>query len=128
MIPYINSRLDQWGLWALSGRERVGYPRRSAFMRLVPAGGGPLLMLCDEESMQINRAVQSLDGQLRAVVDAFYVRMRSCDGEAIARHLHCCRDTLYARLHRAHLRVMDAIQDDELARDWRGQARRVGKK
>lgn len=128
MIPYINSRLDQWGLWALSGRERVGYPKRSAFMRLVPGASGPVLEMCDDEAMQVNRAVQVLDGDLRAVVDALYVRMRSCDAETIARHLHCCRDTLYARLHRAHLRIMEAIQDDELASDWRGQSLRVQKK
>lgn len=114
MIEYINNKLNQWGLWALTGRERTGYPNQAAFMRLVPTGGGDRLEICDEEAMQINRAVQTLEPQLRAVVDAIYIKMRSCDGETIARALGCGRTTLYARLDRAHLQVMYEIQEDEL--------------
>lgn len=125
MIEYINNKLNQWGLWALTGRERIGYPNKAAFMRLVPTSGGDRLKMCDEEAMQINRAVQSLDPQLRAVVDAVYVRMRSCDGETIAKSLQCCRDTMYSRLHRAHLRVMEAIQEDELQREVRPVSRKA---
>lgn len=116
MIPYINSLLEQWGLWTAGGKDRLGYPRKAAFVQVV--SGAPLCAICDDEAMQINRAVQSLDGQLRAVVDAVYVKMRSCDGETIAKTLGCCRDTLYTRLHRAHLRIMDALQDDELKKKY----------
>ena len=116
MIPYINDRLEQWGLWTLGGKDRLGYPRRAAFVQVI--AGGPGCSICDEEAMQINRAVQALDGQLRLVVDAFYVRMRSCDADTIANTLKCCRRTLYDKLHRAHLKVMDALQDDELARKY----------
>jgi DNA-directed RNA polymerase specialized sigma24 family protein len=114
MILYINQRLDQWGLWCRTGRERAGYPKRAAFMRLVPATGGGDVVICDDEAMQINRAVQSLDSELREVVDLYYIKMRSCPAGTIARSLRCHRDTLYARLHRAHLLVMDAIHDEEL--------------
>lgn len=115
MIPYINNKLDQWGLWAKSGRTNLGYPKRAAFMRLVPNDDrGTPLMICDDEAMSLNRAVQTLDRELRDVVDLFYVKMRSCDAETIAKALHCHRDTLYARLHRAHLLVMDALHDEEL--------------
>lgn len=125
MIDYINGKLDKWGRWTLGGRARLGYPRKSAFVLVV---GGRAEDICDDEAMQINRAVQSLDRQLRAVVDAFYVRMRSCDGDTVARALGCCRGTMYARLHSAHLRVMESIQDEELADGWREPARRVGRK
>ena len=114
MILYINEKLNQWGLWCLSGRARVGYPKRAAFMRLVPSSGANSVTICDDEAMQINRAVQRLEGELRQVVDLFYIRMRSCDGGSIARVLRCHRDTVYARLHRAHVVVMDALHDDEL--------------
>lgn len=114
MIPYINHKLNQWGLWCRSGRDRVGYPRRAAFMRLVPDSSGVGVTIGDDEAMQINRAVQRLDGELRQVVDLFYIRMRSCDAGSIARTLRCCRDTLYARLHRAHVLVMDAIHSEGL--------------
>lgn len=116
MIPYINEKLEQWGRWTLGGKDRLGYPRRAAFVQVV--GGVTASSICDEEAMQINRAVQALDGSLRAVVDAFYVRMRSCDGETIATTLKCCRRTLYDKLHRAHLKVMEALQDEELARKY----------
>ena len=114
MILYINEKLNQWGLWCLSGRARVGYPKRAAFMRLVPSSGANSVTICDDEAMQINRAVQRLEGELRQVVDLFYIRMRSCDAGSIARVLRCHRDTVYARLHRAHVVVMDALHDDEL--------------
>lgn len=114
MILYINEKLNQWGLWCISGRAKVGYPKRAAFMCLVPSAGLGTLTICDDEAMQINRAVQRLDRDLRLLVDLFYIRMRSCDGELVARVLKCHRDTLYARLHRAHLLVMDAIHDEEL--------------
>jgi hypothetical protein len=117
MILYINDKLNQWGLWCLSGRDRVGYPKRAAFMRLVPASSVRSVTICDEEAMQLNRAVQRLDRDLRLLVDLFYIRMRSCDGGSIARVLKCHRDTVYTRLHRAHLLVMDAIHDDELLTD-----------
>lgn len=114
MILYINEKLNQWGLWCLSGREQIGYPKRAAFMRLVPSASAREVTVCDEEAMQINRAVQRLDAELRLVVDLFYIRMRSCDAGSVARVLKCHRDTVYARLHRAHLVVMDAIHDEEL--------------
>lgn len=114
MILYINEKLNQWGLWCISGRDQVGYPKRSAFMRLVPTANAGNVTICDDEAMQINRAVQRLDRELRQVVDLFYIRMRSCDAGSIARALKCHRDTVYTRLHRAHLLVMDAIHDEEL--------------
>lgn len=115
MIIYINSLLDQWGLWAKDGRDRVGYPKQAAFMRLVPSGGHRTVMICDDEAMRINRAVQSLDEELRHVVDLFYIKMRNCDVGSIAKDQHCCRDTIYARLHRAHVKIMEALQDDAAA-------------
>lgn len=117
MIPYINTLLDQWGLWARTGRERLGYPKQSSFMRLAPPGGGAgsgSVIVCDDEAMRINRAVQSLDPELRTLVELFYIRMRSCDAGSIAKAQHCCRDTVYARLHRAHVRVMEFLQDEEI--------------
>lgn len=114
MILYINEKLSQWGLWCLSGRASLGYPKRSAFMRLVPSSGSGSVVICDDEAMQLNRAVQKLDRELRQVVDLFYIRMRSCDACSIARALKCHRDTLYVRLHRAHVVVMESLQDEEL--------------
>lgn len=114
MIIYINEKLNQWGLWCLSGRERIGYPKQAAFLRLMPSSGAGCLEMCDDEAMQVNRAVQRLDRDLRRVVDLFYIKMRSCPAESIARDLKCSRDTVYARLHRAHLVVMGAIEDDEM--------------
>ena len=122
MIPYINTLLDQWGLWSLDGRFKVGYPKQSSFMRLVPSEGRVGVMICDEQAMQINRAVQALDGELRMLVDLFYIRLRNSGAEQVAKAQHCCRDTVYARLHRAHVQVMEFLQDEEIGIDFRASA------
>lgn len=114
MIEYINGQLNQWGLWCRSGRERLGYPARSAFMRLVPSDGRSAADICDDDAMQINRAVQSLPGDLRKIVDLFYIKMRSCPAQVIAKAVGIHRDTFYVRMHKAHVLVMDAIHDEEL--------------
>lgn len=111
LIDYINGRLNQWGLWCLSGREKTGFPKQSAFMRLTPSKGSALA-ICDDEAMRVNRAVMSLDRTLRHVVVLYYVKMRSCDGETIARAMRCSRDTMYVRIHQAHVAVMDWLQTD----------------
>lgn len=118
MISYIDGKLNQWGLWTLTGYERTGYPKRSAFVRVVSVGGGQVT-ICDDEAMQINRAVQALSRELRLVVDLVYVKMRNSGVEAIAMRLHCCRDTVYSRLHQSHLKVMDALHDEEFGIDLR---------
>jgi DNA-directed RNA polymerase specialized sigma24 family protein len=116
VIVYINQQLNEWGLWSMSGgRVTLGYPHQAPYCRLMPrsaSGGSAVSSLADDEAMRIERAVRALPPDLRRLVVIFYVKMRSAPAESIAKHLHCCRDTVYARLHRAHVLVMGELMDD----------------
>ncbi len=114
MIPYINDQLELWAAWCRSGRTRLGYPRAAAFVRAGEGSGGQAMTLPDSRGLEIEHAVQTLDHELRELVTLFYVRMRSCPTAEIAKALHCSRDTVYARLHRAHLGVMETLHDQAL--------------
>lgn len=117
MIEYINRRLNTWADWNINGRKVVGlgYPSQSAFTRLVPSGSSRLLtpMAC-EEAWQVEQAVSRMDAQLQEAVRQFYLHAGTADTHAKA--LHICRDTLYHRLHRAHVFIMEWLQigDDAL--------------
>jgi DNA-directed RNA polymerase specialized sigma24 family protein len=115
MILYINAKLNTWSDWVASGRKVVGlgYPSQVAFMRLTPSSNSLREPILNEEAWEIEQAVQRLDAQLREVVDQFYLHAGTAESHAKA--LHICRDTLYSRLHAAHLRIMDWLQvgDDE---------------
>ena len=117
MIQYVNHLLNQWGIWCISGREKLGYPRQAAFLNGQPhPSGGTVLVVCDEEAMQINRAVQALDRDLRKTVEFFYIKMRSCDQVTIGKALGISDRALRDRLDRAQIKVMYCIQEDELQR------------
>ena len=109
MIEYINNRLNQYGLWCLTGRTQLGYPRQAAFLNGQPQTGGRSLDMCDEEAVIIGRALNTLDRDHRRLADMFYIKMRNCDVDTIAKSLRCCRQTIYNRLHRVHVVVMDEL-------------------
>ena len=121
MIEYINSQLNLWYEWQRSGHTRLGYPRRAAFMAALVGGGSPPIN--DDHAMQVERAVHALPAEQKAVVQLYYVQMRCATAEAIAKELHVSRDTVYARLHRAHVNILDSLQEQEIAREapWRAQ-------
>lgn len=112
MIDYINTRLNGWAAWLKSGKRNcLGYPTHAAFARLMPSSqpAGPLVPYLNEEAEEIDRAVSSLPVDVRELLKEFY--MHEGPAEAKAKRLKCCRDTLYARLHQAHVRVMEWLQD-----------------
>lgn len=116
MIPYIDTQLNMWAAWRAVGNCIArGYPRCAAF--LATAGGrGGQVDLSDGAAADIDRAVSKLPADQKAVVMRVYVHMRSYPAESIARDLGCARDTLYARLHRAHVAILESLQDIEIAR------------
>ena len=117
MIQYINHLCNQWGMWCLTGRETLGYPRQTSFLNGKPQPSkGSALCICDEQALQVQRAINLLDDDLKKLVTLFYVKMRSCDGDTIARANKCATRTMYDRLHRAHQLIMFNIQEDELRR------------
>ena len=63
----------------------------------------------DEESWEIEQAVHKLEAKLQQTVFQFY--LHAGPAESHAKALRICRDTLYNRLHTAHIRIMEILQD-----------------
>ena len=110
MIPYIDTQLNLWSAWLRTGRENLGYPRQAAHLNGQGGRGRPA-EISDSLAGDLDRAVNALRDDQKQVVRLVYVEMRNHPAEAIARSLGCHRDTLYARLHRAHVCIMEALQD-----------------
>lgn len=113
MILYINDRLNVWALWVASGRKVVGlgYPSQCAFTRLTPSSTSRCSPMMNEEAGEVERAVHKLDRQLQETIYQFYLHAGPADTHAKA--LRICRDTLYSRVHAAHVKIMEHLQDDE---------------
>jgi hypothetical protein len=108
---YINDRLNQWAHWvAQRDSGALGYPHQSAFVRLAGGSGSYSSRLApdlNERAWEIERAVQSLRGELKECVVSFYCRIGTIEQKA--RECRCCRDTMYSRLDRAHGLILDAL-------------------
>lgn len=109
MHPEIDQRLVRWAQWMASDRIRLGYPRQSAFVAAMQGGSGRFVGMSDEQAWPICEAVRTLSPPLREVVECYYCRMPRSSATEIARHLHCCRQTVYARLDRAHAVLLGTI-------------------
>lgn len=119
MIEHIHIQLERWARWnRVDTGPRLGYPRQAAFAGLMKGGErqSSIQPLLDDDALEIGHAVRALEPELAAVVDRMYVSMRSCSVDEMAKDLGCCRDTLYTRLHRAHLAIKEALEDGYLAR------------
>lgn len=113
MIDYINARCLAWAEFSRRKvSSRLGYPRQSAFARWMPSGTCRV-PIDEDEVAEIEKAVLSLDAELLAVVRGMYLEGGTVEQKA--RDCGCCRDTFYTRLHRAHVRIMEWLQDNDPA-------------
>ncbi len=110
MIIYIDTQLNMWAAWLRTGRQNLGYPRQAAFLN-DHGGRGKVIDISDSAAGDIDKAVNALPADQKQIVKLIYVEMRSFTAEAIAARLKCHRDTVYARLHAAHVRIMEALKD-----------------
>lgn len=115
MILHINAKLNTWAQWVATGRKVIGlgYPGQSAFTRLTPSSGSLRAPIENEIAWEVEQAIHRLDQPLRDTVEQFYLRAGTAETHAKA--LHICRDTLYVRIHNAHIRIMEWLQmgDDD---------------
>lgn len=111
MILYINTRLLAWSEWVIKGRRVSGlsYPTQVSYARLATSGGGRHGAEFDEEAWEIEQAVNALRAELKQLVHDFY--LRTTTGDMLARKLGCSRDTIYHRLHLAHVEIMGSLND-----------------
>lgn len=110
MIEYINTRCRQWAIWR-DRRENagLGYPRACAFTKIPSGGASGYRTSIDEIEWETHEAIGSLENDLRAVVEVFYCSVGTAEIKAAA--LGMSKDTLYVRVHQAHVRVMEYFND-----------------
>lgn len=113
MIDYINHRLVLWAEWATRRDDSgLGYPRQAHYTKAVLTHSRGCIEEIDEAAMEMERAVQALGHalpMLRQAVMEFYRKTGSAEYKARVLGVH--RDTLYARIHQAHVWVMEWLQD-----------------
>lgn len=113
MIEHINNRCNQWARWRmLRGDNGLGYPRQCNYTKLVPihASRDPGR---DEACWEIEQAYHALpsdERNLKGIIDKFYLGRGTIDQRA--RDLGIHRDTMYARLHQAHVKIMEWLNDE----------------
>ena len=124
MIDYINTRLVSWAAWAIKRADNGGgYPRQSHYTKLVHSHCIGNIDEINEAAMEIERGVLELRAaraDLYAATMEFYRKTGSVEYKA--RMLGICRDTLYSRVHGAHVWLMNWMQDQEVER-WEKQRR-----
>jgi DNA-directed RNA polymerase specialized sigma24 family protein len=111
---YVESRLNRWSIWYLSGR-RPGPDR-------VASWWGPMVLdrnvkselraqpkVDPTETMETDRAVDALVFELRAAVHEVYLKGGTMEQKA--RALHCCRMTLHRRIERANITLLGYFND-----------------
>lgn len=118
MIDYINHRLVCWAEWAARRDDgAIGFPRQSHYTKAFLSHSRGNIEEINEDAMEMERAYLALKAervQLSDAVFEFYRKTGSAEHKA--RHLHVCKDTLYARLHQAHVWMMGWLQDQEIER------------
>lgn len=119
MIPYIDMRLQRWAEWSCRREDNgTGYAM-SVLNRMIVGSevwaetsfdSRPLIDCGDVEAMDTEHAVQSLRHELKRVVIECYIQRGT--KEQKARSLGMCLKTMYLKLDMAHVRVMDALQNN----------------
>ena len=110
MIEHINTRCNHWAQWLRTKSDNgLGFPRQAAFLN-VPGGGQGWRTPANEAAWEIHQAVNALNDELKQAVWVFY--LGRCTMDQKARDCRCHRDTLYSRIHTAHLRIMEWLNDE----------------
>lgn len=116
MIEYMNHRLVCWAEWATRRDDGgLGWPRQAHYIKAVLSHGRGNIEEINEAAMEIETGVLALRRErddLFLVVMEFYRKTGSAEYKARALGVH--KDTLYARLHAAHIWLMNWVQDQAI--------------
>jgi len=124
MIDYMNHRLVCWAEWATRRDDGgLGWPRQSHYTKAVLSHSKGNIEEINEAAMEIETGVLALRRErddLFLVVMEFYRKTGSAEYKARALGVH--KDTLYARLHAAHIWLMNWVQDQAIEQHDRSAA------
>lgn len=125
MIEYMNHRLVCWAEWAIRRDEgALGFPRQSHYTKAMLGHSRGNIEEINEQAMEVERAVLALRRTMPILSNAimeFYRKTGSAEYKARVLGVH--RDTLYARIHQAHIWLMEWLQDEA---EWQRSGRARG--
>ena len=115
MIPYIDAKLKLWGEWRVrSEMGQRGNLKSSlgAWQTAAVSSSRSLLSyvpIDDLEACELDRIVAALEETLKTLLLEMYYYTNPTEDKL--KRLGCSERTLYYRLHVAHVKVMEALQD-----------------
>lgn len=112
----ITQRMIRWAEWLLRGDSGgLGFPRECSYTRMQQRGGdGGYSIEVDIESADTEKAVQSLDQDLKLAVQVYY--LASATRETQAQYLKCHVRTMERRVERAHVQIVQFLDDSRRRR------------
>ncbi|MFA5824800.1 MAG: hypothetical protein WC825_02375 [Gallionellaceae bacterium] len=107
----ITQRMIRWAEWLLRGDGGgLGFPRECSYTRMQQRGdGGYCSPEVDLESAETEKAVQALEQDLKLAVQVYY--LASATRETQAQYLKCHVRTMERRVERAHVQIMQLLDD-----------------
>lgn len=107
----IQQRMLRWAEWLLRGDGgALGFPRECSYTRMQQRSeGGFTSPEVDLESSETEKAVQSLEQDLKHAVRVYY--LASATRETQARYLQCHVRTMERRVERAHGLIMQFLDE-----------------
>jgi len=101
-------RMLRWVDWLLRSQGgALGFPRECSFTRV--GDGGFCSPDVDIESSETEKAVQSLEHDLKLAVQVYY--LFSATRETQAQYLKCHVRTMERRVERAHVHIVQFLDD-----------------
>lgn len=109
-------RMIRWAEWLMrSSGGALGYPRECSYTRMqARSDAGFNSEEIDIESSETERAVQSLDQDLKLAVQVYY--LAGATRETQARYLKCHVRTMERRVERAHALIRQFLEESSRRR------------
>lgn len=111
MIMDIDEKLIRWAQWQANGHRAIGLGYSPCTLSRMVGGSAstvPFDPIIDIESMNVDRAVSNLPGELKDVIVAHYLKPGTVAQKA--RDCRCARRTFYERIDNAHARIARDIE------------------
>lgn len=111
MIHYIDGQLWNWSAWVARRSDGgTGFPSQVSFARLSGGEKRSMMPVIDEDAAAVELCVLRLGDVHWRVVQACYLGPER-NMTQVALICRCHRDTVYTRLHEAHVQIMGWMND-----------------
>lgn len=128
MIPYVHDRLGKWGEWSMA-RADGGACYMAAQLRYEERVGGATsfeaasVILANSPALEMEMGVARLrqaEPMLGELVCLFYRDDAGCKADAIAEACHCSVRTMWYRIDKSHVWLLDWLNGRAIGEDESG--------